>query len=359
MLLATPVPHAAALARSAHIGAIARGGDVIERLSNVNHVLLDKTGTLTSGKPRIGEVVIAKGRRRDSALKLAAGLEARSSHPYAMSVMEYVRKEGFEATKVNVIADIEAGVRGKVGGKDVAFIRYVAAEKEGHGASLLARDGNALALFTFIHDDTLDGSHLLIPSLFERNITVEILSGDNESAVKAFAKSVGLPETSAHGGLSPEQKVEWVRGRSQTHVTMMVGDGFNDAAALAVADVGVAVGSGETVNLEAADVLVPGDNPQMLTELVDLSRRAQNILIGNLVISVGITIALVGAVIAQMYDELWVGVLIHEASVILVILNGARLAGSEGAIKLLRNILVSLWRDTKNAFSMLATRLAS
>ena len=122
MLLATPVPHAAALARSAHIGAIARGGDVIERLSNVNHVLLDKTGTLTSGKPRIGEVVIAKGRRRDSALKLAAGLEARSSHPYAMSVMEYVRKEGFEATKVNVIADIEAGVRGKVGGKDVAFI---------------------------------------------------------------------------------------------------------------------------------------------------------------------------------------------------------------------------------------------
>ena len=140
---------------------------------------------------------------------------------------------------------------------------------------------------------------------------------------------------------------------------MMVGDGFNDAAALAVADVGVAVGSGETVNLEAADVLVPGDNPQMLTELIDLARRAQNILIGNLVISVGITMALVGAVIAQMYDELWVGILIHEASVILVILNGARLAGTEGAIKLLRNIFVSLWSDTKKAFSMLATRLSS
>jgi Cd2+/Zn2+-exporting ATPase len=97
----------------------------------------------------------------------------------------------------------------------------------------------------------------------------------------------------------------------------------------------------------------------MLTELIDLARRAQNILIGNLVISVGITMALVGAVIAQMYDELWVGVLIHEASVILVILNGARLAGTEGAIKLLRNIFVSLWSDTKKAFSMLATRLSS
>lgn len=377
LLLATPVPHAAALARSAHIGAIARGGDVIERLSKVNHVLLDKTGTLTSGKPRIGEVVIAKGRRRDSALKLAAGLELRSSHPYALSVMEHVNKEGLEPTKVNALSDIEAGVCGKVGGKEVAFMRYdraktlkitvpkelkdayAIAETHGHGASLLARDGKALALFTFIHDDTLDGSRHLIPSLIGRDITIEILSGDNQSAVKAFAKSVGLDENAAHGGLSPEQKVDWVRERSKTHVTMMVGDGFNDAAALAVADVGVAVGSGETVNLEAADVLVPSDDPQMLTELVDLSRRAQAILVSNLVISVGITLALVGAVVAQMYDELWVGVLIHEASVILVILNGARLAGTQGAIVLLRNIFVSLWRDTKTAFKMLYARLAS
>jgi Cd2+/Zn2+-exporting ATPase len=139
----------------------------------------------------------------------------------------------------------------------------------------------------------------------------------------------------------------------------MVGDGFNDAAALAVADVGVAVGSGETVNLEAADVLVPGENPQMLTELIDLTRRAQRILVGNLLISVGITLALVAAVIAQMYDELWVGVLIHEASVILVILNGARLAGTEGGFSLLKNILISLWRDTKEAFILLRSNITS
>ena len=377
LLLATPVPHAAALARSAHIGAIARGGNVIERLSKVEHILLDKTGTLTSGKPRIGEVVFAKGRKKDPALRLAAGLEARSSHPYALTVTDYVRKQGLEPTKVNVLADIEAGVRGKVGGKDVAFIRYdragelgvkvpeelkeaySSAEAKGHGASLLARDGNALALFTFIHDDTRDGSHRLIPALFQRDINVEILSGDNQAAVTAFAKSVGLPEASAHGGLSPEEKVEWVRGRSKTHITMMVGDGFNDAAALAVADVGVAVGSGETVNLEAADVLIPGDDPQMLTELIDLARQAQRILIGNFVISVGITLALVGAVIGQMYDQLWVGVLIHEASVILVILNGARLAGSDGALSLLKNIVVSLWRDTREAFGLLNNRFMS
>ena len=377
LLLATPVPHAAALSRSAHFGAIARGGDVIERLSKVNHILLDKTGTLTSGKPRVGEVVIAKGRQKSAALKLAGGLESRSSHPYALSVMEYLHQQKVPPSQVTALSDIEAGVKGMVGGKEVMFIRfdrakalkvsvpkelqeaYKVAESKGHGASLLVRDTEGIALFTFIHDDTHAGSKELIAGLQKRSINVEILSGDNQAAVSAFAKSVGLPESSAHGGFSPEQKVQWVKNRSKTHITMMVGDGFNDAAALALADVGVAVGTGETVNLEAADVLIPSDNPLMLTDLVDLARRAQRILMGNFFISIGITLSLVAAVILQLYDELWVGVLIHEASVILVILNGARLAGSEGTFALLSAIFVSLWRDTKEAFALLKLKYTS
>ena len=374
LLLATPVPHAAALSRSAHFGAIARGGDVIERLSKVNYVLLDKTGTLTSGKPRIGSVIVAKGRQRNAALKLAGGLETRSSHPYALSVMDYLSEQQIVASPVASITDIEAGVKGKVGGKEVMFIRfdqakqlqvnipeellsaYQEAEQMGHGASLLTRDGDGIALFTFIHDDIHTGSKQLISGLKKRSINVEILSGDNQAAVTAFAKSVGLPESSAHGGFSPEQKVQWVKNRSNTHITMMVGDGFNDASALALADVGVAVGTGETVNLEAADVLIPSDDPLMLTDLIDLSRRAQRILMGNIYISVGITIALVTAVILQLYDELWVGVLIHEASVLLVILNGARLAGGGGGFALMRSIFVTLWYDTIESFAMLKER---
>ena len=140
---------------------------------------------------------------------------------------------------------------------------------------------------------------------------------------------------------------------------MMVGDGFNDAAALAVADVGVAVGTGESVNLEAADVLIPGDDPSMLTEMIDLARKAQRTLVQNLFFSVAITLVLVFAVVQGWYDQLWVGVLIHEASVLLVILNGARLAKNGQSIPLLKETLRAMVGDTKDAFSSLRQRYFS
>ena len=318
LLLATPVPHAAALSNAAHRGVIVRGGDALERMARVNHVLLDKTGTLTSGRPTVGEVVLGKQRRMNSALKLMMGLEARSSHPYALAIMDHCEEQGIQPAAIKGLTDIDAGVQGVHGSTSVAFIRpdkaagmgveveaslmdaFEAAKENGHGASLLVKDNVGIAIVTFIHDDTRDGSGALIASLSERSVNVEILSGDHQSAVSEFARSVGLPESAAHGGLSPEDKVKWVKARSSSHVTMMVGDGFNDAAALAVADVGVAVGTGESVNLEAADILIPGDDPRMLTEMIDLARQAQRTLMQNLFFSVAITVTLVFAVIQQL-----------------------------------------------------------
>ena len=368
LLLAAAMPHAAALSRASRMGAIVRGGDILERLSKVNHVLLDKTGTLTSGKPTIGEVTIAKGRQKKATLGLAGGLEKRSSHPYAQAILEYLKVQNIPSSEVTGIADVEAGVKGMSAGKEVYFIRadmakkykiklgkeisqaIKNAKKQGNGMSLLAREDTALALFTFIHDDTRSGSKELIHGFNKRSLSVEILSGDQQSSVSNFAAQIGLPDQSAHGGLSPEQKVSWVEKRSQTHVTMMVGDGFNDSAALAVADVGIAVGTGESVNLEAADIMFPGDEPKMLLELHDLSRKMNNALIGNIAISILITLTLVIAVINEWYDQLWVGVLIHEASVLLVIINGARLAGKDSMLGILWSVIKSLWIDTKAVF---------
>ena len=374
LLLAAPVPHAAALANSAHMGAIARGGNVLERLARVNHVFLDKTGTLTSGKPSIGKVVMTKGRRRDASIALAAGIEARSSHPYAEALREFAEKESIQPAEVKKIKDVNAGIQAMRNKERVLMLRPDAlseygieipeqlnkevklAEASGHGASILTKGEKCVALFTFVHDDTRQGADELIPELHKMGIHVQILSGDQQGAVDRFATSVGLAKTDAFGNQSPEDKVDVVRSRSDISVTMMVGDGFNDAAALAVADVGVAIGTGESVNLEAADVLIPGDDPRLLTDMIDLARQAQRTLMQNLFFSVFITVTLVFAVIQQWYDQLWVGVLIHELSVIIVILNGARLAQNGQSFNLLKETLSTMVDDTKLAFSTFRAR---
>ena len=364
LLLAAPVPHAAALANSAHMGAIARGGNVLERLARVNHVFLDKTGTLTSGKPSIGKVVMAKGRRRDASVALAAGIEARSSHPYAEALREFAEKESIQPSEVKKIKDVNAGIQAMRNKEEVLMLRPDALseysielpeelQKEveltqslGHGASVLTKDGKCVALFTFVHDDTRQGADELIPELHKMGIHVQILSGDQQGAVDRFASSVGLQKTDAFGNQSPEDKVAVVRERSDISVTMMVGDGFNDAAALAVADVGVAVGSGESVNVEAADVMIPGDDPRMLADLLKLARRTERNFRQNLSFSILVTITLVYAVVNGFYDALWVGVLVHELSVILVILNGARLAEGTGTLTLVKNTFIAMWEAT-------------
>ena len=371
LLLAAAMPHAAALSRASRMGAIVRGGNILERMSKVNHVLLDKTGTLTSGKPTIGSVTVAKGRQRKASLALAGGLEKRSSHPYATAVLDYLKNESIEASSVAGITDIEAGVKGFASGKEVSFIRadmtakhnisvpddiaeaIKQAKNDGLGASVLTKESTAIALFTFVHDDTREGSGELIHSFLQRGINVEIISGDQQASVTAFAKSIGLPESAALGELSPEDKVKWVEDRSKSHVTMMVGDGFNDSAALAVADIGVAVGTGESVNLEAADIMFPGDEPKMLVDLYDLSVKMNRALLGNIIMSVSITFILVFSVINQFYDQLWVGVLIHEGSVLLVIFNGARLSGKGNILSMLFITTKNLWLDTVQLFKQL------
>lgn len=368
LLLASPVPHAASISQAAKSGAIARGGDVLESLSKVNLALLDKTGTLTSGRPRIGKMTLARGRRRDSAIALAAGLEASSNHPYAQAIIALAKDEDVSPTVLTNISDGEEGVHAKMKDVDVAFVRadksmvtgkllegLEEALSNGHGASLLLKEEKPVALFTFIHDDLRQGTDEMVKALYAQGINVEILSGDNQDSVSALAKSIGIPESAAHGEMTPEGKVQWVQDRSKTHITMMVGDGFNDAAAMAAADIGIAIGTGESANLEAADVLIPGDDPRLISDLIKLSKRTHSVLISNIVYSVFVTAMLVYAVLAGLNENLAFGVLVHELSVIGVIINGARLSGSGGTFALIVDIGKSIWTGTINAYRSLLT----
>ena len=359
LLLASPIPHAAALSHASSHGIVARGGDILENAARVNLVLLDKTGTLTSGRPKLHSIVTTKGVDAERSLRLAAGLEVRSNHPYAEVILSSL-PDGDSPMSVKSIKDGDAGVYGLLRNKPVIIGRAdwlqsqgidIASEldqaigiaaKDGHGVSILAESGKAIAMFRFVHDDPREGAQELVTSLKRAGISVEILSGDEQSAVEAFGRSLGLDAKSCTGNVTPEQKTSFVQKRSVARQTLMAGDGFNDAGALAVADVGIAVGSGDQVNLEAADVLIPGEDPRAILHLTKLARSARRIVRLNIGISLALTITLVTLVLSGVEISIAVGVLLHEASAFFVIMNGMWVAGS-GLQRL--TTIIDIFRD--------------
>jgi heavy metal translocating P-type ATPase len=367
LLLAAPVPHAAALSTASLSGVVARGGDALEAAARIDLALLDKTGTLTSGHPRLDEIILLKGQRRSSVLKLAAGLEQRSNHPYAAVILKEAESEGSE--NVKSLQDGDAGVEGTHRGKRVLFGRKdwllqegieISADllkdlKAGRGLSLLAKDGKAIAAFTFIHDDLRPGAAEMIHDLQSMGVAVEILSGDAQPAVESLGKEVGIPPEHCRGEIDPEGKANWVERRSQGRHTMMAGDGFNDAAALAVADLGIAVGSGEQVNLDAADVLIPGEDPRAITSLIRIAKRTRSIVQFNILISILVTVFLVVAVLTGL-DSLAIAVAVHELSVFVIILNGAFIATSGNRISLFFSVFISIFNDYSEALRLLVSK---
>ena len=375
LLLAAPMPHAAALSILASNGAIARRGDIIERAGSIDLALLDKTGTLTAGKPRLTEIITPPRQSEDVALRLAAGLEQSSNHPYAVAILERLESSSLSPIRITSIEDIDGGVIGTASGRSVGilradatladptFLRHASIDAAwegirptGDGASVVVRDSKVIALLRFMHDDVHDTVPEMIAACAAMNIPVEILSGDHPDAVRAFAERVGLDVNMAHGGLTPEQKVGIVQQRSEERKPMMVGDGFNDAAALAASDLGVAIGSGEKVNIEAADVLVPADDPIIVTELLRVARKCQQVVNQNLIISVGVTAILVASVLLGANEALWINVLIHELSALVVIFNGLQITSASNLTTIIGRILKSLWEETAIAIRLLLSR---
>jgi len=331
LLLAAPVPHATALSSASASGLVARGGDVLESAASIELALLDKTGTLTTGHPKIGEFICTDKHKEADILGIVSALEQRSNHPYAKAIISLAAESDVKPKKVTGINDGDAGVSGKLSGKEIIFGRadwlisqgieitediqkvLDSSRKKGHGVSVLSLSGKSVAAFSFIHDDARSGAKEMIQALQEQGIIVEILSGDEQSSVESFATQIGIDPSICRGNVDPEGKAQWVEERSKARSTLMAGDGFNDAGALAAANIGVAVGSGDQVNLEAADVLIPGDDPRAIVRLLELAKRTRMIVNINIAISVTVTLLLVLATIAGGNSSIAVGIAIHEA----------------------------------------------
>ena len=372
LLLAAPVPHATALSTASASGLVARGGDVLESAASVELALLDKTGTLTTGHPKIGEFVCTGKYKKDEILSMVCALEQRSNHPYAKAIISLATESNVMPKKITGISDGDAGVSGKISGQEIIFGRadwlisqgveitdeiqsiLDSSRKKGHGVSVLSLSGKSVAAFSFIHDDAREGVKEMVQMLQEQGIIVEILSGDEQSSVESFASQLGIDPSICRGNVDPEGKAQWVEERSKARRTLMAGDGFNDAGALAAANIGVAVGSGDQVNLEAADVLIPGDDPRAIVRLLQLAKRTKLIVNINITISVAITLILVLTTLLNINQSIAAGIAIHEASVFLIIINGMFVSSNNsGRTTVLIDLMKDLAKDLKEAFVVL------
>ena len=372
LLLAAPVPHATALSASSAAGVVARGGDIIENIASADLVLLDKTGTLTSGRPTIHSIDTIRGIEHDYALSVASGLEKKSNHPYAETIISEAGRLSVESAHVRSITDGEAGVSGTTQGKNVVLGSYSWVISKGFrqnkrlktlsdeyaangmGSCFLGIDGRVVALFTFRNDDIRQGASDLIRSLRENKMEIQILSGDQQSAVEKFADSIGVPPSKCRGDVTPEGKAQIVRDLTAARSTIMAGDGFNDSGALAAATVGIAMGSGEQINLEAADVLIPGQDPNTIAKLIQISKRTRLRVSVNIAISMCVTAILVLTTIFEVNSSIAIGIALHEASVFFVILNGMLVKDSgESPLEVVKIVYGHLRSDIAESFKIM------
>ncbi len=342
LILAAPTATVAAVGRAARKGVLIKGGRYLEKAAAVRAVLFDKTGTLTKGRPKVEEMHCAEGCGVDELLSLAAAAERHCTHPLAGAVIKAAHYARVAVVKAEqVFNEIGLGVRACVGGSSVEVcgvtggglsslpvpLRRYAEILQDRGVTPLAvfRDRCALGVMG-ISDEIRQEAPAAVQGLRDLGISrLAMLSGDHENSARRVAASVGIPGVWA--SLKPEGKLEVIRNiQAENLPVLFVGDGINDGPALAVADVGVAMGArGTDVALETADVVLARDDLSMLPFLIRLGKRM------NLVIRFNLVFGLLfnaGSVLAGGWGLLTpVGAaLLHNVGSILVVLSSASLA---------------------------------
>ena len=296
--LATPISIMVATGRGAQAGVLVRNAAALERLAAVDTIVVDKTGTLTLGKPTLTAVEAAQGFSDDDVLKFAAAIEAGSEHPLAAAILQGAEQRGLKLVKAESFASVTGqGVKGRVDGKEVLFgnqrlmqgagieaaplaSRAEAMRKDGQTVMFLAVDGKLAGLLA-VADPIKPTATEAIAKLHALGLKIVMATGDNETTAKAVATKLGIDEVRA--GLRPEDKLTLIDGlQRQGKVVAMAGDGINDAPALAKADVGIAMGTGADVAMESAGLTLLKGDLRGVVRAVNLARATMRNIKQNL-----------------------------------------------------------------------------
>ena len=339
LIISVPVSVVTAIARGARDGILIKGGIYLERLADIKAVAFDKTGTLTRGRPTLAQVTPLDGISEDEALTLAAAVETGSEHPIATAIVAGARDRGLTIPAVQDARALPgAGMEATLDGRTLHIGRptdedrtdgtagpaLAHAEAEGCTAVVLRDDTRPLAVVA-VADQLRPDAESTLTEL--RDLGVErvlMLTGDNATVARSTAQALGLDDYRAE--LLPEDKSAAIRELREKHgVIAMVGDGVNDAPALANADLAIAMGAASTdVALETADVALMADELDRLPAAIRLSRRARNNIKINIALSLTVVAILIVAALAG-WMSLTTGLLLNEGSAALIILNGLRM----------------------------------
>lgn len=329
----------ATISNGAKNGVLFKGGLHLEHLSVLRALAVDKTGTLTQGKPVVTDFIVRDGVERETALAILAGIESQSNHPLAQAITSYAKAEGIDILPQATIEDIPGwGIKGTIQNKEYQvgkpefvdvqlannFANSAVTKLAAEGKTVIfIRDEHGIVALTALKDTVRSEAKRAVTLLKELGIQVVMLTGDNEKTAKVIAKEAGVTEYVAE--CLPETKVtEMKRLLTQHQFVGMVGDGINDAPALATATTGIAMGEGTDVALETADVVLMKNDLSKIAYAVRLSRKMQRIVKQNIFFSIGVIVLLIASNFLQVVD-LPLGVIGHEGSTILVILNGLRM----------------------------------
>ena len=342
LVIGVPVSNVAGIGNGAAHGILLKGSEVIRDFSRLDAMIFDKTGTLTLGDPSVSDTVYY-GDNIDDALKYLGSIEQESDHPLAKAVLEEVGDiSTFKVTDTEVIKG--AGIVAKVDNHRVAVGNVALMEREAVSLDKKAlediadfeRSGNSLVLTAVdgelkilmgIRDQIRSGVKEDLQRIKRLGVKKLImLSGDNQGTVDVISGELGLTE--AHGNMLPEDKSAYVKSLIDSgHTVAFVGDGVNDSPSLALADIGIAMGSGTDVAIETSDVVLMNSDFSRLPHALGLVKATASNMMQNIVIAVGVVFILLGGLIFGEWMNMSIGMLVHEGSILVVILNGMRLLG--------------------------------